>query len=279
MHLFEHQLETFYQANDEKLSKLHSGLNLFTLKRELTWFYNFSGFNINLPSIFADLIKGRPLAYIIGYQYFYDSFFKVNESTLIPRMETELLVERALQLVSKQDHIFLADIGTGSGAIGLSLAKKLHNCDIHLSDISQSAVSLAKLNYFQQGHHFSFNQKVYFHTTDRLAGIEQQFDLIVSNPPYIKQLADKSQVHEQVLSFEPELALFLKDQEYDAWFEDFFKQVADHLTPSGYFLMEGHEAHLDDLAKLMATLNQFKEIRVIPDLSGRARFIESQKNG
>lgn len=273
------RVKDFYVAHEATLSSLHPGLNLHILTREVEWLNGLHGFHLNLENVFDELLMGKPLAYIVGYQYFFDGFFKVDSCTLIPRPESEQLVARALELTKNKSSVRFADIGTGTGAIGLSLAQKLKGCHGVLSDISNDVLEVAKTNFFHQQFRFSENHKVSFVQSDRFNNIEGQFDLIVSNPPYIKHDADSEQVSDQVKKFEPELALFLPDDEYERWFRDFFMQVADHLHPNAYFIMEGHESHLDDLAGLMGALNKFEEINVLTDLSGRARFLESKKHG
>lgn len=271
------KIQKFFSENEKTLTRLHPGLTLHTLTRELEWLNDLHGQKLNPSEIFQELLSGKPLAYCIGYQYFFDALYQVAPCTLIPRPESELIVARALELI-KKDNIRFADIGTGTGAIGLAIARQLRNCEAVLTDISLDVLSLAKRNYFFQGHLFS-QQKVEFVQSDRMTSVAGEFDLIVSNPPYIKRNADWEQVSQQVRDYEPELALFLPDDEYDSWFLTFFKQVDQHLAPGGYFLMEGHEAHLDDLAKLMGALDIFSEIHVRADLTGRPRFIESKKNG
>ena len=102
------------------------------------------------------------------------------------------------------------------------------------------------------------------------------FDLIVSNPPYIKAKADRLKVHSQVEKFEPHLALFLKDEEYDSWFKEFFNEVFDKLKPGGIFWMEGHEDHLQELAK-MAQDTGFVDVKIDQDLTNRDRFLRATK--
>lgn len=272
------KVKDFFVANQAMLTSLHPGLTLHTLTREIDWLNTLHGFKLDLNDFFDELLTGKPLAYCVGYQYFYDAFYKVEPCTLIPRPESELIVARALELAANKKVRF-ADIGTGTGAIGLAIARNHASCEGVLSDISGDALTLAQHNYFCQKSRFAQSSKCEFIVSDRFEKISGEFDLIVSNPPYIKAQADLDQVSEQVKRYEPALALFLPDEEYTQWFTVFFNQVLAHLKPSGYFLMEGHEAHLDDLALLMGRSNKWKKIAVVPDLSGRARFIESQKNG
>lgn len=273
------QIKKFYLSHESLLQSLHPGLNLHTLTREIEWFDTLQNNKLNPKEIFDELLSGKPLAFILGHQFFYDSFFKVNDSTLIPRLETELIIERSLELIKKNNLKDIADIGCGSGIIGLTLAKNADLNSVMLTDISKGAIELSKENAYLHQYQLPKTVTIDFHLGDRLDGISKPFDFIVSNPPYIKKQADQALVHPQVLSYEPSSALFLEDAEYNQWFKLFFEQVLKHLTPGGYFLMEGHEAHLDELAALMGSLNGFSDINIINDLTDRSRFIESRKNG
>lgn len=279
MYSLKSSLQAFFHKHESTLLQLHPGLNLHTLIREFDWLYALNGFHLDLNAKLEELLKGTPLAYVIGYQYFYDGHFKVTPATLIPRPESELLVARALELFKSKKNIRFVDMATGSGAIGLSLARELYGCHAVLSDLSVAALDIAKINAYQHSYHYQKEQKLSFVLSDRLEKVDGKFDLIISNPPYIKRQTDRTLVSSQVLKFEPNMALFLDDEEYEAWFELFFTQAAARLVAGGSFLMEGHESHLDDLAQLMGALNLFEDIVVRPDLSGRARFLESVRNG
>lgn len=111
-----------------------------------------------------------------------------------------------------------------------------------------------------------------FRIADRFSGIDEKFDLIISNPPYIKKRADKDGVHFQADQFEPHIALYLNDEVYDAWFDDFFREVSHNLNGDGFFMMEGHEDHLEDLANL--SQKYFTDYKIINDLTGNARFLK-----
>ena len=143
-------------------------------------------------------------------------------------------------------------------------------------DIETSALDMVKQNYFL--HRFAINPqtKLKFKETDRLSGLKEKYDLIVSNPPYIKRVKDYSLVHENVVKFEPHTALFLDDEDYFSWFETLFEQVFNHLEEGGAFMMEGHENHLESLQESIGRF-PFKEVRIDKDLSGANRFIVACK--
>lgn len=233
-----------------------------------------------LTIFFEKLKEGVPLEYITGYAYFYRSIFKVTSDVLIPRSETEILVELASQEIKKNyknKACRIADVGTGTGAIALSLMTEESSAlSIVASDISPKALKIAKENYFNQRYGLSSLHKIDFVLSDRLESVDGEFDLILSNPPYIKKDADMKEVHQQVALFEPHLALFLEDDTYDKWFADFFESIFKKLRNTGVSLIEGHENHLEHLAEL-AKKAGFKEAVVIQDYTQRNRFLKLKK--
>lgn len=155
---------------------------------------------------FATFIKRRakkePVAYIIGEKGFWSLDLKVNKNVLIPRPETEILIQKALPLIKSGDSVL--EIGTGSGAIILSLAKERPQCQFFASDISVSALSCAKENSFKNG----LQNKVVFFVSDLFSNVSnnQKFDIIVSNPPYIKN-SDIENLQDEIKNYEPKIAL------------------------------------------------------------------------
>jgi release factor glutamine methyltransferase len=288
--------EKFYEEKKDHLASMYPGLSLNRLKQELE---NYSvtlqlGGNdlfdtlyvpsLNNPfTIFFERLKlGMPLEYIRGKSYFYRSEFSVNADVLIPRSETEILVERAIaesqDWVKKTDEkLKIADIGTGSGAIILSMMQEL-NRPIYAvaTDISKAALKVARRNFFNLRYTISRQSELNLLKMDRLSTIDEKFHIIVSNPPYIKEAGDRENVHSQVESFEPHLALYINDEKYDAWFEKLFSQVKDHLFEEGVFIMEGHEDHLASQAKQIEELG-FSKVEVIQDYTGRDRFLIARK--
>jgi release factor glutamine methyltransferase len=143
--------------------------------------------------------------------------------------------------------------------------------NFYATDIHSDALDIAKYNWFLKSFKHSQPHKVDFEIKDRLADVDCKFDFIISNPPYIKASADRAGVHGQVDQFEPHLALYLPDLEYDKWFQVFFKQVYSCLNISGHFLMEGHEDHLKSLKNLSENMGFTGE--VIQDYTHRDRFL------
>ena len=217
-----------------------------------------------------------PLEYIAGKAFFYNHYFEVTPDVLIPRSETEILVEIALDYIEKLKHpdILVADIGTGSGNIILSMVndtkKKLKAV---ATDLSAAALAIAKKNCKLINTGLS---EVKFLHTDRLVKVAEKFDLIVSNPPYIKKLLDENKVHQTVILHEPHIALFLEDSQYEIWFRDLFTQVRDKLKLGGMFLMEGHEDHLERL-QAIAMQMQLAQVQILKDYNNKKRFLKAFK--
>lgn len=225
-----------------------------------------------------------PLEYITKKAYFYKSEFFVDERVLIPRNETEVLVELAcneLGSILKQtdETLRVADIGTGSGAIALSIMAECL-APIHMTglDISLDALKVAKKNWFKLRYKIPRGSDLRLIQSDRLSVIDEsegKFHLIVSNPPYIKQSEDGAFVHAQVDQFEPHVALYLDDEEYEAWFGELASQVHDALVSEGVFFMEGHEDHWGELEPIFRTAGF--ETQLINDLTGAPRFLRAKK--
>ncbi len=218
----------------------------------------------------TEFLNGRPLSYILGLSEFYGSEFYVDENVLIPRPETELMVDLLVKEFGHKKNIqTLLDVGTGSGVILLSLLKNNVGIKGVGVDLSPAALKVAQTNSTRQ------RVPARFLESDRLSQVSETFDLIVSNPPYIKLSAHKNLVQRTVDVFEPKLALYLPDGEYEAWFREFFLQVKTHLNPQGIFMMEGHELELQTQVSLLTELG-FQQAKVIKDYSGHDRFLKAQ---
>lgn len=226
---------------------------------------------IKLEKIEEDLLSGLPFDYLRGESEFYESAFMINENVLIPRPETELLVDQVLSEQKKTD-LHFADIGTGSGCIGLSLLAKNPTWTGILSDISPLALEVAQTN----AKNLRLTSQVEFLLSDRMQKIEGVFDFIISNPPYIKESSHRLYVHGSVDAYEPHLALYLKDNDYQEWFHHFFTQVYSHLKVDGVFYMEGHELELQAQKKQLEEIG-FRTVKVIQDLTKRDRFLKASK--
>jgi release factor glutamine methyltransferase len=213
----------------------------------------------------SNLLEGVPLSMLMGFSEFYHHRFYIDEHVLIPRPETEYMVDLLVfEFKGKANNVL--DIGVGSGVILLSLL----NFGVGKSgvgiDNSLEALNVAKINTRR----LKLQDKVILTKGDRLFEVRGKFDLIVSNPPYIKAHAHSSLVHPSVHKHEPHNALYLPDDGYEAWFLTFFQSVKSHLN--GVFMMEGHELELDEQAKMLKFLG-FQNVQVLKDLSGAKRYL------
>lgn len=224
---------------------------------------------------------GKPLQYITGHQEFRGLDFKVTPDVLIPRPETEHLVEaavaKALEASQKNgDVLRIVDVGTGSGCIAISIAHELAaaniKAEIHAVDISDAALRIARENADQ----LKLSDKVEFHASDLLSYFESQngtFDIVVSNPPYVgRNEADK--VQREVREFEPEVAVFGGEEGMDIY-KRLIPQAWNALKSNGWLLMEiGYSIE----APVCALLDGWNDVQAVPDLLGIPRVVMARKN-
>jgi release factor glutamine methyltransferase len=285
-------LKDFFHQNESALLKDYPGLNLEILKKK---FFEFAGSNYlsqlefySSPKwwpethkneyFFKQLKDGKPFQYILGETFFYKYNFNVDTGVFIPRPETEILVEMGIAELKKIKKTIpkVLDLGTGTGAIVISLGEI--PCEAEAFDQNPKAIEIAEKNFFKLKFNFPMQNKINFINSDFFENDSKKFDLVISNPPYIKKVEDYGTVHDQVKRFEPDLALFIEDDEYEGWFSRFLNMVYLKLEPNGVFLMEGHENHLKNI-QIQAQTEGFLDIMVLKDLTGRDRFIRARKNG
>lgn len=217
----------------------------------------------------TEVLKGKPFSYLLGWSEFFGHRFYVNEHVLIPRPETEQLVDLIINN-NKKNLKKILDVGTGSGVILLSLLHSGIASEGVGVDLSEEALKVAVIN----ANRLRLNAS--FLISDRLSNIKGKFDLIVSNPPYIKKVSHRALVHDQVDKYEPSTALYLEDSIYEDWFESFFMQIYEHLEVGGTFYMEGHELELENQSKLLIKIG-FKKVEVLQDFTQRSRFLKAQR--
>lgn len=217
-----------------------------------------------LKVIQKQLLAHKPAQYIIGSSDFHGLNLKVDERVLIPRPETEELVELILS-ENPETSLFVLDIGTGSGAIALALANSRPDWQITASDLSRDALSLAAENAQSCGLSLTFVQ------SDCLDAIQGKFDIIVSNPPYISE-ADKDEVGLNVLASEPHMALFAGENGY-AIYRKIAEQAGDYLTEKGKIYLEIGYKQGDGVVDLLKQFFPQKRIRVLKDQFGKDRMV------
>ncbi len=228
----------------------------------------------HLIGILSRLTTGEPIQYIIGHTEFYGLSFKVNPSVLIPRPETEELVEWVIASVGSEQFAVgsILDIGTGSGCIAISLKKHLPGFKVSAIDISEAALETAQVNSKLNGVDVNFIKSDILSPEKPFAFHLAPFTLIISNPPYVT-LHDKTQMHQNVTDFEPHTALFVPENDPLI----FYKAIADfavkNLTENGLLFFEINESYGKEIVELL-TANGFKNIELRKDMSGRERMIK-----
>lgn len=217
-----------------------------------------------LKDIMAELSQHRSPQYIVGQAYFRDLVLSVDERVLIPRPETEELVDLILAENSTQS-LRLLDIGTGSGAIAISLKKERPDWDVFASDISPEALALANYNAEQLGCQITFVE------SDIFRSITGSFDIIVSNPPYIA-FEDKEEVGINVLESEPHLALFAEENGY-AIYRKIIEKAAFYLKENGKLYFEIGYKQGKVIREMLESSFPHKRVRLLQDYFGKDRMI------
>ncbi len=211
----------------------------------------------------------QPIAQILGHTFFMGQKFEVNESTLIPRPETELLVRKAVEIIKDNNYKQILDIGTGSGCIACMIAK-LTKAQVLGTDISNEALKICLNNAM----HLDLMNKALFRKSDIFAKIrpEEKFDLIVSNPPYIPP-QEKENLQIEVKEFEPPTALFTNDSQGIEFYEKILKNAKEFLNDGGHILFEIGINQACLVKELMEKYN-FKNIEIYKDVTGIERVIK-----
>ncbi len=212
-----------------------------------------------------------PIQYIVGETAFYGLMFKVDKNVLIPRPETEELVEWIFRNHKKNESLKILDVGTGSGCIAISLAKNLPNTEVFALDISAEALNVAKNNA-------AMNQvKVDFILADilKIEKLATNFDIIVSNPPYVREL-EKSQMQQNVLSNEPHIALFVNDENPLLFYDKIAELAKKHLTENGVLYFEINQYLGSETVELLKSKG-FKNIELKKDIYGVDRMVKCLK--
>ena len=207
-----------------------------------------------------------PLSHLVGFEYFYDRKYKVTKDVLSPRMETEELIYKVIEYVkaSNKNKFKILDLCTGSGIIAITLKKELEkvSVDVIASDISEEAIEVAKEN--AQSH----DATIKFIKSDIFNNIDNKFDIIVSNPPYIDR-KDEVTMQDNVLKYDPHLALFA-EEEGMYFYRKIIEQANDYLNENGVMFFEIGYDQKDKIIKL-ADMNGFSA-EVYRDINGRDRM-------
>jgi release factor glutamine methyltransferase len=219
--------------------------------------------------VLIDLKKNKPIQYILGQTEFYGLPFIVNENVLIPRPETEELVELIISRNRHAKSLKILDIGTGSGCIPISLKKNMLSSEIEAIDISEMALATAKLNAELNNVEVAFFLKNILETDD----LGVQYDIIVSNPPYVR-IMEKCEINANVLEYEPHLALFVEDDDALLFYRKIAQIALKNLKSGGKLYFEINQYLSKETVDLLESL-KFKNIELRKDIYGNDRMIEA----
>jgi release factor glutamine methyltransferase len=268
-------------ANDVPSPRLNAELlMMFVLGRERAYLYAHPERELSAEQqyrydqVISERAQGCPTQYITGHQEFWGLDLLVSPAVLIPRPETEHVVETVLDLLKEYPldpvgKLRLVDVGTGSGCIALALASELQQAEVHATDISPEALEIAAVNAAR----FAMDSRIRFRKSDLLAAYPKDiFDFVVSNPPYIGELeADK--VQRQVREYEPRIAVFSGERGLDVYAR-LIPQAQAALKSGGWFVTEIGFSAEDSVKDLLVG---WEDVRVTPDLRGIPRVVAARR--
>jgi len=281
LRFIEEQLRDFYSDTEIKSFSYILSESLFGMDKSSVLQRKDKQLSLNehlrLQEMIEDLKNYRPIQYITGETEFYGLKFKVDENVLIPRPETEELVERIINDTPPPDPLHkrgrkfrVLDIGTGSGCIAVTLAKHLPGAEVFALDISEKALDVAKQNAEQ-------NQvEVHFFLYDILKDetfpvSDDAFDCIVSNPPYVT-MKEKAAMSKNVLDYEPHRAIFVPDENPLLFYERIADFARKHLKENGALYFETNSLYGQAAAKMLEDKN-FSTVKPVKDISGNDRIL------
>lgn len=220
-------------------------------------------------TVLYQLEQQKPIQYIFGHTHFYGLDLEVNSNTLIPRPETEELVEWIIHENKTRGAIKILDIGTGSGCIAISLAKNLPDAEVYAIDVSEGALAVAKRNALAN------NVSVKFIQQDILAveALPEQFDVIVSNPPYVRNL-EKAEIKQNVLEYEPHLALFVEDNDALIFYRKIALLAKASLPQNGKLYYEINQYLGNETVQMLEGF-KFTNVVLRQDMYGNDRMISA----
>ncbi len=271
---FHHHCDSLFGKNEgeeifNRLIEELTSKTTFELKLDKQLVIDEEKFN----GVVAQLLTNRPLQYVLGYEWFYNLKLKVNEQVLIPRPETDELVRWVLDTIKKEKlrSPRILDVGTGSGCIPVVLKNEMPGADVTAIDISEAALEVAKENAA------TYDLTIDFIRGDILEknfSIEKTFDLIISNPPYITA-AEKKDMHERVLAFEPKEALFVTNHDPLQFYKAILTFSKHHLSPDGKIFLELNRDYGIQTQQLYDEAGFETELR--KDMYGNTRMLMAQK--
>ncbi|QRY60142.1 protein-(glutamine-N5) methyltransferase, release factor-specific [Sphingobacterium siyangense] len=275
--LFQHELQELYDEDEIKAIFLvvvaeKFGLNRINYQLRKTDIVNEKD-KAEVLSILQDLKKHRPIQYILNRADFYGEVFQVNESVLIPRQETEELVDLIIKNHKSSENLKIIDIGTGSGCIPITLSKHLNNALVTTIDISKEAIKTAQENAKNLKTQIQFINADIFEWEYIFS--DQHYNIIVSNPPYITP-GEKQHMNQNVLAYEPELALFIEESAPLIFYDVISSFALKHLAPNGDLYFEINQYLGAEMKELMVKKG-FEQVKLIKDINGADRIIHAKK--
>jgi len=222
-----------------------------------------------LKEIIFRLKEFEPIQYIVGFTEFYGLKFKLNKNVLIPRPETEELVDLIIKENKNVPNLNILDIGTGSGSIAISLTKNIKQSKVFAIDVSKEAIEVAKINSLENNVQITFVQQDILNKNIDL-GLTN-FDIIVSNPPYVTN-SEKELMEKNVLNFEPKLALFVEDNNPLIFYKTITEFASKNLNKGGKLYFEINEMFGKEVKTLIQSYN-FKSVEIIKDINGKDRIV------
>lgn len=219
--------------------------------------------------VLSQLETYKPIQYIFGRAHFYGLEFEVNENTLIPRPETEELVDWIIEENKHKGKIKILDIGTGSGCIAVSLAKNLPLAEVSAIDVSEKALDVAKKNAAANNVTVNFLLKDILETDT----FPNTFDIIVSNPPYVREL-EKQEIRPNVLEYEPHLALFVKDTDPLLFYRKIALLAKSSLAENGRLYFEINQYLGNETVEMLESY-RFKDVTLKQDIYGNDRMVSA----
>ncbi len=231
---------------------------------------------LNIYLLVKELKTNKPIQYILGEAWFYDLKFKVNAHTLIPRPETEELVDIIIRDLKKQSHLLNAnfkilDIGTGSGCIPICLKKHLVHTTVCAIDISNEALEVAKFNAEKNNTLIEWSN---LNILNEASWLDSSYSFVVSNPPYVKKL-EAAKMDERVLQHEPHLALFVNEDDDIIFYKKIIQFCDKHLYSGGYLYFELNPLTSNQVKNYADEFKIFNFTEIMVDMSGKKRFLKA----
>jgi len=218
-----------------------------------------------LEKLILRRIDREPISKILGRREFWGRSFSINENVLDPRGDTETLIDFVIEKPVKS----VLELGTGSGAIAVTLACEWKEVHVTAIDISEDALSMAKIN----AEKFNVQKKIHFLKSDWFESVKGSFDLIISNPPYIG-LIEQNEISAEVIKYDPEIALFAGSDGLDAY-QTIIPNIAKFLNPDGIVVLETGAFQGIQVKNMMNTVG-FIDAKIVKDLSGKDRLVAAK---